>query len=174
MLKSKEHAYELMDSLGASNRLLLHVTLVAEVAETLIEALTLLNVTFDKTLVQVGAIIHDAGKIIHTKELNEKGNKHEAAGEILMLENGASPKQARICLSHAQYETMSVTLEEQIVALSDKLWKGKRVEELELSIIDTVASNIGIDRWDIYSELDSTFESIAADGDIRLQKSKNA
>ena len=91
-----------------------------------------------------------------------------------MLENGASPKQARICLSHAQYETMSVTLEEQIVALSDKLWKGKRVEELELSVIDTVASNIGIDRWDIYSELDSTFEIIAADGDIRLQKSKNA
>ena len=88
MLKSKEHAYELMDSLGASNRLLLHVTLVAEVAETLIEELTSLNVTFDITLVQIGAIIHDAGKIIHTKELNEKGNKHEAC----LLYTSPSPR----------------------------------------------------------------------------------
>jgi len=173
MLKSKEQAYEAMVSLGASERLLLHVSIVAEVAESLIKALSAMNVTVDKSLVQIGAVIHDAGKIIHTEELDEKGNMHEAAGEILMLENGASPEQARICRSHSQYESMRITLEDLLVALFDKLWKGKRVEELELKVIDTIASNIGKDRWDIYSNLDATFESIASDGDIRLQRTKN-
>ena len=45
---------------------------------------------------------------------------------------------------------------------TDKLWKGKREERLELRIIDQIAKRLNKDRWDIFSELDESFEEIAS------------
>lgn len=61
----------------------------------------------------------------------------------MLLEAGVQPEIARCCLSHARYESMEVCLEELLVALSDKLWKGKRVASLELRVIDEIATALG-------------------------------
>ena len=89
-----------------------------------------------------------------------------------MLENGASREQARFCLSHAQFKQMSVSLEELTVALADKIWK--RVVDLELKFLQQIALSSGRDQWVIYSDIDDSLESIASEGDIRLERSKTA
>ena len=174
MLNNRDEAFELLRTLGASDRLLLHAEIVSDVALQLVQVCKKVNATIDVTLVEIGAIIHDSGKIIHINELSEPGNKHEAAGNKLMLENGASELQARFCLSHAQFDHMRVSLEELTVALADKIWKGKRVIDLELKYVEQVALSSGKDHWEIYSGIDSSIESIASEGDIRLARSKNA
>ena len=98
MLKSRDEALELVKTLGASDRLLWHAETVSEVALLLANLCKSLGAPIDSTLVEIGAIIHDSGKILHVNELSEKGNKHEAAGNELMLKNGASKEQARFCL----------------------------------------------------------------------------
>ena len=174
MLKNRDEAFELLRALGASDRLLLHAEIVSEVAVLLAQLCKNADASIDPALVEIGAIIHDSGKIIHVNELSEPGNKHEAAGNKLMLENGASREQARFCLSHAQFNQMSVSLEELTVALADKIWKGKRVVDLELKFLQQIALSSGKDQWVIYSDIDDSLESIASEGDIRLERSKKA
>ena len=163
-------ARELLVALGAAPRLLRHVELVGEAAELLLQKLARLGV--DAELVRVGVVLHDAGKTLHPVELDKPGGDHEPSGEALLLEHGASPEVARICLSHALWQEMSVTLEELLVALADKLWKGVRKPELEERVIDLVASRIGKSRWDLFVDLDSSFEHIAAGGTARLERSR--
>jgi hypothetical protein len=117
-------------------------------------------------------VFHDAGKIIHPEELSSKGNYHEIEGEKLLLENGIEAKLARCCQSHGKWETMECSLEEYLIALSDKLWKGKRENLLESHVIDKVAELSNQNRWEIFVELDSCFEKIAASGDSRLLRSQ--
>jgi len=94
MLKNQEEAFELLKSLGASDRLFLHAEIVSEVAVRIAELCKAKNAEIDINLVAIGAIIHDAGKIIHFNELSEPGTKHEVDGNQLMLDNGASAQQA--------------------------------------------------------------------------------
>lgn len=171
-LHSKEDAYSLLKELGASKRLITHLQLVGEAAEILIKKCEELTIPFDGKQVELGVAVHDAGKIKYPSELNNPGNYHEPAGEKMLLAIGVDQKIARCCLSHARYNDMEVTFEEKLVALSDKLWKGKRVNDLELSVIDEGAELLGKKRWDIFTELDSTFEQVASGGDERLNRSK--
>ncbi|ASJ70325.1 HD domain-containing protein [Granulosicoccus antarcticus] len=168
MIKCREDVYALYKSLGAPSRLIDHVIHVGAVAEKLANELKEIGVTLDENLVCLGAACHDAGKIIYKNELDEPGSLHELAGEKLLLEHDVSPVVARFCRSHAQYERMETSYEELLVALADKLWKGKRVENLELEIIDLTANQIGKERWDLFDKLDTIFEDIAAEGDSRL------
>ncbi len=64
-------------------------------------------------------------------------------------------------------------MEERTLALADKLWKRKRVAELELSIIDEIANRLGVSRWDIFERVDMAFENVAAGGEERIQASYN-
>jgi hypothetical protein len=172
VLNSREDAYKLLQKLGAPDRLIVHVKLVGEAADKIIGAYNDLGLTFDSRLIELGVAVHDAGKISHPEELDGPGSHHEPVGRQLMLANGVQPEVARCCVSHAGWEGEDVTLEERSVALADKLWKGKRVEELELRVIDEVASRLKLDRWDVFSRLDSVFEDIAAGGPERLQRSR--
>lgn len=171
MLNSTKEAFDLLKSLGASDRLLTHLRLVGEAGDQIISKLDDLGVKYDPRFVKVGIALHDAGKILHPEELEVGGNLHEAAGEELLLKHGVPATLARCCRSHAQFDVMNVTFEEQLVALADKLWKGKRKATLELQIIDEVASRTQTDRWDVFEALDSCFEDIAAAGDDRLGRS---
>jgi len=67
---------------------------------------------------------------------------------------------------------MEVSLEELLVALADKLWKGVRHAELERRVIDGVAGRLGSGFWDVFLELDTTLEEIAAGGAERLERSR--
>lgn len=171
MIKTQTEAYQLLQSLGASKRLLLHHQLVGEAAEELLAALSRLGLNLQADLVRLGVSIHDVGKILCPEELTTTGNQHEPVGEKMLLEAGVQPEIARCCLSHARYDSLEVSLEELLVALSDKLWKGKRENTLELRVIDEIATVLGKTRWDMYLYLDDCFEKIAAKGDDRLTQS---
>lgn len=171
LLKTRNQAYAFLESLGAPKHLLMHVTLVGEAADLILNKLEELGVRIDDEFVRIGVAIHDTGKIVHTHEMTAPGSEHEPEGQKILLENGISKKIARCCLSHARWQNMDCSIEELLVALSDKLWKGKRVESLELEVIDRIATLLGKERWDIFADLDSQFELIAADGNIRLDRS---
>jgi hypothetical protein len=171
MLKNRDDAFQLLHDLGAPDRLVRHAQLVLQSADELISEFRSLGVTFDERTVEVGAILHDAGKICHPQELASPGNLHESAGEALLLTHGVQPEVARICASHGSEHVTATSFEERIVSLADKLWKGKRDDELELSVIDEIATKLGNSRWDIFEGLDSAFERIAAGGTERVQRS---
>ena len=154
--------------------MVLHVQLVGEATEELLDELRRHGLDIDEDLVRLGVAVHDAGKILHSDELDAPGDAHEPAGEKLLLEAGVQPDVARCCLSHARYDSMQVSFEELLVALSDKLWKGVRAEALELRIIDAAAAALDQDRWDLFADLDACFERIAAKGDERLVRSRSA
>jgi hypothetical protein len=169
---SVEDANLLLARLGAPPRLLRHVALVGEAGERLIELAGALQLPIDAMLVRVGIVLHDAGKILVSAELDAPGGEHESRGQDLLLKHGVSPDLARICLSHARWSEMSVSLEELLVALSDKLWKGVRNAQLEERVIDEAAKALERDRWDLFVPLDSLFEEIASDGAARLERSR--
>lgn len=164
-------ALELLKSLNPPARLVRHVELVGEAADVILKSLQQHHVEVDESFVRVGVVLHDVGKTVHTKELDASGSAHESAGEELLLELGVSVEVARVCRSHAQWSEMPVSLEELLVALADKLWKGVRVPALELEVIDRVASLKGVNRWDLFAGLDTVFEEVAADGEARLARS---
>jgi len=171
-LADRNDAYRLLEELGAAERLLVHVRLVGEAVDILVQAYIKLGLKVDGRLIELGAALHDAGKIEHPQELSEPGSLHELAGEALLLAHGVKPEIARCCVTHAAWDGPDVSLEERTVALADKLWKGKREAALELCVIDEVASRLGIDRWEMFGELDLVFEDIAADGAERLGRSR--
>lgn len=170
-LRSVRDAYQLLQTLGAVPRLMQHVKLVGEAAELLIPQFQKLGISFDSNWIRLGVAVHDVGKILHPSELMAKGNKHEAAGEMLLLSQGIDPRIARCCRSHGQWQTIKCDFEELVVALADNLWKGKRNPELENKVITAVAAMSDRDYWDIFVELDSSFEKVAAGGDLRLVRS---
>jgi hypothetical protein len=162
----------LLVQLGAPPRLLRHVALVGEAGERLLDVAQALQLRIDPALVRVGIVLHDAGKILVPAELDAPGAEHEPTGQALLLAHGVSPELARICLSHARWADMSVSLEELLVALADKLWKGVRNPQLEERLINEAAQSFHRDRWDLFVQLDSLFEEVAAEGATRLERSR--
>lgn len=165
-------ARTLLIELGAPPRLLRHVELVSEAGDLLIAAISGLGVPIDASLIAVGIVLHDAGKVLHPAELQQSGNEHEGAGESLLLSHGVTPALAHMCVSHAQWKGADVSLEELLVALSDTLWKGVRRAKLEECVVDRIAGGLGVDRWDVFIQLDNVFEGIATGGADRLERSR--
>ncbi|MFH1810680.1 MAG: HD domain-containing protein [Pseudomonadota bacterium] len=170
-LTTRTQALALATELGAPAHLVRHLELVSEVAAQLAQALRQAGVALDTALVEVGAALHDAGKIVHPGELHGPGEEHETAGERLLLERGVDPRVARCCRSHGRALELAASLEEMLVGLADNLWRGQRQPALELAIVDRAASLLGQDRWDLFPALDACFEALAADGDVRLARS---
>jgi len=168
---NRHEALALLQEIGAPPRLYRHAELVGEAADLLLTGLKHFRVQIDEDYVRVGAALHDAGKSLHPSELLGPGSKHEPDGERLLLSHGATPDVARVCRSHAQWDTAAETFEELLIALSDKLWKGARVAKLEDLVIDRLAQSLQKDRWDCFTELDSLFENVAATADSRLARS---
>ncbi|MEI6001996.1 HD domain-containing protein [Paraburkholderia bengalensis] len=172
MLDNRSDAYRLLRTLGAPARLIRHVELVGEAGDALMADLRLRGIRFDAQLVECGIAVHDVGKVLFPAELDEPGNQHEAAGERMLLEHGVDPRVAHCCVSHAAWAGDEVTLEERLVALADKLWKGKREETLELFVIEDIAARFGATRWEMFVELDTLFEDIARGAASRLEPSR--
>lgn len=168
---NKTDAFKLLKELKAPEHLITHVTLVGEAACEIIKCLKSHDLEFDAVFVETGVVLHDVGKIKHTQEMYQKGSMHEAEGEKILFALGVEEKLTKVCISHAQWSAEDVNLEELLIALSDKLWKGKRVQKLEEKVIILVASSLNVEYWDLFMDLDSCFESIASNGDERLSRS---
>jgi hypothetical protein len=171
MLTNRNEAHDLLRRLRAPQHLLRHAQLVGEAADSLIAVYRQLGVACDITVIELGAAVHDAGKIVHPAELSGPGSRHEHAGQALMLKHGVQSEVAKCCISHSAWRDPDVTFEERTVALADKLWKGARDTDLELAVIDEAAFRLGVGRWDVFTRFDLAFEAIAAGADERLRRS---
>jgi putative nucleotidyltransferase with HDIG domain len=165
-------AYDFLRRSGAPARLLQHARLVEEVAEELVRALTGLGIRIDRRTVLLGAVLHDCGKIGHPEELRNPGSRHEEAGRDLLLTAGYPERLAEMCVTHAQWRLSQCSVEDLVVALADKLWKGKREDELEALLIERVAAALGREQWEVFHELDTSFEALASRGHERLLRSQ--
>ena len=168
---SPEEALALLTKLGAPGRLVRHHELVLEAAQELAAGLESFAAHFDANEFQIGAALHDAGKILHLNEMSGPGARHEQDGRALLEDQGLA-KLARFCVTHAAWREADLTLEDLLVALADKLWKGKRVEELERKVVELLARVSGREFWPVFIEVDDLFERVAAGGPWRLEMSR--
>lgn len=169
--ESAENGIALLRSLGASPWLVRHHELVVEAAVLICDALEEYGLRFDRNAVLVGASIHDAGKIVHPEEMSAGGDRHEVSGRELLARSGAPAAIARFCVTHAAWDGMDCTIEDALVALADKLWKGKRDEALEKYLVASIATRANRDPWEVFDRFDAICDAIAADGPERLSRS---
>ncbi len=160
---------DLLEKIGASQRLIAHLTLVHDVALKIIHGLGELwpCLEYDKQAVIIGAATHDVGKAIYTTELTEPGNLHEAVGSSLLIEHGFPDSYARFARTHGQWEQSS-DVEDWLVALADKVWKGARHKELEGRIVQHISLACKEEVWTVYTKFDDLIASIAEGADERL------
>jgi hypothetical protein len=162
----------LLRSLGATPWLVRHHELVVEAAVLLCHGLErALDVDIDRETILLGASLHDAGKIVHPEEMSVAGTRHEAAGRELLVRSGVPAAIARFCVTHADWNGPDCTVEDGLVALADKLWKGKRDEALERHLVACIAKKTRREQWQIFDQFDAICEAVAADGPSRLARS---
>lgn len=164
-----QDAFEILRVLDAPAHLVRHAQLVLEAAEALLTKLSL-GELIDEERVRIGAVIHDAGKALHQEELHGPGAKHEAAGRQALLALNVDERYALICETHANWKA-ATTLDELLVTLADKLWKGKRVPALEDTFIQKLAEAKDCDSWELFTDIDTIFEEVAHGADARLARS---
>lgn len=163
------YAMNLFRLLEIPLRLHAHHILVHDVAARLLEKLHVLwpGLQFDRELVLFGAATHDIGKLFHPEELSGEGHLHERAGWGLIVALDNFFEGARFAASHASWSESS-TIEELLVSLADKIWRGARVPELEDLFVTRIAAVTGRERGEIFSAFDGIMEKLAADADWRL------
>lgn len=161
---------DLLLELHAPPRLAAHLRAVHDVAAQLTawlaEQYPTLALNHDAVL--FGAATHDIGKTVHAAELSGPGSQHEPAGQQLLLDAGIDPSLARFAATHASWQTASVSFEDLIVSLADKIWKAKRVPDLEQLVVDRLVTASGEAPWQTFLNLDDLIDTIAADADRRL------
>ena len=122
---------------------------------------------FDTHAVAFGAATHDLGKALHPNELTGAGSEHETSGHRWLLEHGVPEHLARFARTHAKWH--NATIEDQLVSLADKVWKGRRQDDLEQLIVARIAAASGEKPWDVFMKLDDVLSRIAAGADERLE-----
>jgi hypothetical protein len=159
----------LLQRLNAPPRLVAHLTLTHDMAGRLLAGLLerwpVLQI--DHEAVLFGAAMHDIGKLHHPTELSAPGKLHEDAGEKLLISLGIPPEAARFCRTHGRWNETS-PMEDLLVALADKIWKGKRDERLEDAVTGRISTDAQEERWSVYMGLDEILTEIANGADARL------
>ncbi len=160
----------LLERLQAPPRLVAHLRAVHDVACQLRDWVQqhYPDVRFDGEAVAFGAAIHDIGKVEHPNELSGPGSAHEQAGYQLLLNLGVEEDLARFARTHASWTAVGVSVEDLLVSLADKVWKAKRVPDLEELITARLTASSGQQPWEVFMALDDVLDRIAADADGRL------
>jgi hypothetical protein len=161
---------DLLFEMNAPPRLAAHLRAVHDVAAQLTAWLTVHYpaLVIDHEAVLFGAATHDIGKTVHVEELSGPGSQHEPTGQQLLLDAGIDPCLARFAATHASWQTATVELEDLLVSLADKIWKAKRVPDLEQLVVDRLVAASGEKPWQAFLSLDDLLDKIAADADHRL------
>ena len=155
-------AVEVLKSLNAPPRLVAHLTLVHDVAVQITRAVNEIwpDMQYDRQAVLLGSAIHDIGKIAHPEELSQPGNQHEQTGPHLLTRWGISAHHARFAHTHGQWQE-TTNIEDLLVALADKVWKGARDEALEDTLVKCIANESHTEKWQVFASLDSMIVDIA-------------
>jgi hypothetical protein len=122
----------------------------------------------DAEAVAFGAATHDIGKTLHPVELSGPGAEHEPAGETLLRRHGVEERLARFARTHAAWDGPDVEIDDLLVSLADKVWKGKRVPDLENRVVERLAASSGEQAWEAFMRLDDLLDRIAAGAEQRL------
>ena len=156
--------------LDAPCRLIAHLTLVHDVAVDLVYGLRTRfpDFEFAHKAVCFGAASHDIGKVLHQNELTGPGSQHEKDGPALLEQHGVEPRLARFCRTHGRFSEELLPIEDLLVALSDAIWKGQRLDVLEQQVVQKIAEQTGVESWEVFSELDDLLGEIASKGEERL------
>jgi putative nucleotidyltransferase with HDIG domain len=151
-------------------RLNRHLRIVAFTASNLLaETENIWNhLKLDIELVKFGAVTHDIGKAICQAEIYKPGKKHESLGKQLLIENGFSVESSRFAYTHGNWKGQNILLEDLFVTLADKIWKGKRVFELEERISQMISNQTKMNYWEVYQELDSMLDKIVLESQAKL------
>lgn len=164
-------ARQLLDDMHAPPRLVAHLTLVHDMAVEIVEQLDAIcpQLLYDREAVFAGAALHDIGKALHANELEEPGDQHERAGEVLLLAHEVPAHIARFARTHAlPFNGEDAPVEDCLVALADNIWRGRRDQEVESALISAITRQTGEAQWQIYSALDDMITEIASGADERL------
>nr|WP_203614176.1 HD domain-containing protein [Streptomyces sp. SID13726] len=159
-----------MTDLHAPPRLAAHLRLVHDVAYDLVDWLAQRHpaLQLDREAVLFGAATHDIGKTEHLTELSGPGNAHEEAGRRLLLAHGTAPHLARFAATHAAWALPDITVEDLLVSLADKIWKNKRVPDLEDLVVRRLAEASGRTVWEEFLELDDALTAVGEEAGERL------
>jgi hypothetical protein len=163
-------AVALLVAVGAPARLGAHLRLVYDVAWELTGWLVGAHpgLVFDREAVLFGAATHDVGKVVHREELSVPGVRHEAAGRRLLVQRGVPERLARFAGTHGSWTADGVGVEDLLVSVADKVWKAKRVEDLEQLLTERIAAASGVAVWEAFVSLDDCLQGLAAGADARL------
>ncbi|MGW2841792.1 HD domain-containing protein [Streptomyces sp. NPDC001493] len=161
---------DLLLSLNAPPRLAAHLRAVHDVAHQLVDwtECRAPGLTVDRAAVLFGAATHDIGKTEHPAELSGPGFRHEEAGRELLLAHGFDADLARFAGTHGTWTAPGVTLEDLLVSTADKIWKNKRVPELEDLVVRRLVRATGRPQWEEYLALDEVLERVGEVADRRL------
>ncbi|MFJ9694590.1 HD domain-containing protein [Kitasatospora sp. NPDC101183] len=159
---------DLLAGAGAPPRLVAHLALVREVAERIAAFCEEQGLEFDREAVLFGAATHDIGKTVHPEELSVPGSAHEPAGYALLRERGVPERLARFARTHGTWDAPGVTVEDLLVSLADKVWKDKRVRDLEDLVVARLAAATGREPWETFLALDDQLTAIGEDAPRRL------
>ena len=161
---------ELLEILKSPERLKRHLSIVHTTAFEIVTQLKLEwpILKLNQELILFGAATHDIGKSEITDELFESGKRHELTGMTILLNHGFTNEQSRFALTHGNWQDESLKIEDLLVALSDKIWKGSRVDDLEKLVGQKLSSMLNCDYWDVYGKLDSILSQIALGADEKL------
>jgi hypothetical protein len=77
-------------------------------------------------------------------------------------------------VTHAAWNDPRAGIEDRLVALADKLWKGKRDNDLENALTREIALAVGREAWEVFDVMDKVCDSIAARGPERLERSQTS
>jgi len=154
-------------------RLIEHHKIVSEVAFNLARSLNSLGLNIDAQKAEIMACVHDIGKSVATNELSGSGSTHEQLGIAVCEDFGLDASISKICISHSSMTTEGLSIEEITVRLADKLWKGKRDLDFEKQSISLFSNLLGIDEWEVFSDTDKIFESVAEFGHLRLEATRS-
>ncbi|MFC0038351.1 HD domain-containing protein [Actinomadura rayongensis] len=151
-------------------RLAAHLRLVHDAARRIADWLQQRHprLSFDRRAVLFGAATHDIGKALHPAELSGPGSTHEPAGRDLLLQHGFDSDLARFAATHASWDQPGITLEDLLVSLADKVWKNKRVLDLEDLVVNHLAHATGHQPWEEYAALDEFLTRLGDIADQRL------
>jgi len=161
---------DLLDDVDAPPRLVAHLRAVHDVAGQLLEWIAARNLDLgvDPEAVLFGAATHDIGKTLHPAELSAPGAQHEEAGRVLLMTRGIDSAMARFAGTHAAWTGEEAGMEDLLVSLADKIWKNKRVPELEDLVVARLATASGRPVWEEFLDLDSVLARIGDQADARL------
>jgi hypothetical protein len=126
------------------------------------------DLQFDERAVLFGAATHDIGKISFPAELVGPGSMHGECGAEILKGFGIPDSLARFARTHALWTSADATIEDLLVSLADKIWKGKRQEDLEQILIHRISPALSMPEWEVFASMDTILTDLARDADQRL------